>query len=336
LISIRKTATEMERLEELERAAVECYALAIGSSGQHAVEVDGEQTARLREQLLALEHELRGATTVKQLRRVQTAFDDDLRQYAGQAQELIRRLRRDAEAAAAAVEVFAGDVATNGSSHEKELKRELQSHSEVAASDDIAAIRSGIHAAVGGITASFERMRANNQLAIAQLKDEIRVLHQEVQAVKRARAAGDGEQYDRASIADRIDDLLRRDASFSVLLVVVRNLRAVETSCSKSLVDGALSSLQTRFHRAAQDAAVVGRWAKEQFVAIFNEESTKSVMARSGEVAQNLSRAYILNENGEPRMLTLQVAAGVLNHPARTEAARFYPKLEQLAGTLAL
>jgi len=242
----------------------------------------------------------------------------------------------DAEAAAAAVEAFAGDVATNGSSHEKELKRELESLSEVAASDDIAAIRSGIHKTVGGITASFERMRASNQLAIAQLKDEIRVLHQQVQAAKRARTADAGDQYDRLSIADRIDDLLRRDTSFSVLLVVVRNLRAVETSCSKSLVEGALSSLQTRFHRAVQDAAIVGLWTKERFVAIFNDDSGQSVMTRSGEIAQNLSRAYILNENGEPRMLTLQVAAGVLNHPARTEISRFYPKLEQLAETLAL
>jgi hypothetical protein len=45
LISIRKTATELERLDELKKTAVSCYALAICATEQYAIELDWEQAA---------------------------------------------------------------------------------------------------------------------------------------------------------------------------------------------------------------------------------------------------------------------------------------------------
>ena len=59
MISLRKTATELERLEELHRAAVNCYSQALRSTEQNAIELDAAQAAHFRGQVQALRDQLR-------------------------------------------------------------------------------------------------------------------------------------------------------------------------------------------------------------------------------------------------------------------------------------
>jgi hypothetical protein len=53
LISLRKTVTELDRLEELHRAAVSCYSEALRSSERHVVELEAAEAAHFRSQLQA-------------------------------------------------------------------------------------------------------------------------------------------------------------------------------------------------------------------------------------------------------------------------------------------
>jgi len=335
LLSIRKAATELDRLDELKAAAVSCYAHALDATEQYAIEVDSAQMAQFRASLQALQNQWEKATTASQFESVQKEFQQELSGYKKIADDQIRKLRKDVEAAAAAVEAFAGNVAANGADYEVELKRDMQKLNTVAATDDLNAIRTVIRSASMNIAAAFEQMRSTNQLAIAQMKDEIRLLHQQIQAERRPRPVERTiAVQNNLEIEGRVGELLRQGLAFPVLVVVVRNLSGLETIHPPSLIEIALNSLLMRFRNLLGSRTNIGRWGKQRFVAILDAAPVSAIgMAR--EIAEQLSKAYLLQEHGLSHTITLQVRAGVVDHRAEGDPARFYAKLDQLAEALA-
>jgi GGDEF domain-containing protein len=335
LISLRKSVNDLDRLDALQRAAVECYAAAISATEQYAIEVDWSKAAQFRAHLQTLQEKLRDVISSAQLQSIQSSFEDELRDYRDATHEKIRRLRKDVEAASAAVEVFAGSVTASSSDHEVELKRELKRLGTVAASDDLKEIRTAIGSATTTIASSFDKLRSTNQLAIIQLKDEIRVLHQQLQAERKARPVEQpAESWNQERIGARVDELLQQGHSFSLLLVVVRNLARLESTQSKTIVEIGLNSLQMRLQGMISVSYMTGRWRRDQFVAILRETPSNAMMM-SRQIAQELSRAYLLQEKGASHKVVFQVSAGVLDHRGTSDSTKLYSKLEDLGDTLA-
>jgi GGDEF domain-containing protein len=331
LISLRKTFTELDRLEDLHRTAVDCYSEALRSSGQHAVELEASETAHFRSQLQALRDKLQGDADPRQLESVQSSFDAELKDYWGKTRAQIQRLRKDVQAAAAAVETFAGSVTESETLLEHGLKRELQHLSKTAVSEDIQEIRGAIHAATAKIADSVDQMRAGNQLAIAQLKDEIRLLHQEVQAARRAKA--DPAPEDRP-VDNRIDQLIRQNTRFSVLLVVVRNFEGLRNRYSANVIASAIRDFQVRFENILPAPAMVSRWGQDRFAAILGTPLTNA-MEMSNEVVRKLSGPFMESEPGAAHSVVFAPRAGVIEFRPGSDPVKFQAKLKQLAEALA-
>jgi GGDEF domain-containing protein len=334
LISLRKTVTELDRLEEFQRTAVNCYSQALRSSGQHAIELDAAQIAHFRAQLQALRGKLEADAGARELESVQAAFETELKDYFEKTRTQVQRLRKDVQAAAAAVEAFAGSVNESEILLESGLKRELQHLKQSAMSDDIQEIRGAIETTTAKIATSVDQMRTSNQLAIAQLKDEIRLLHQEVKAARaKAEAAPQSEQVDNRVVNSRIDELIRQNKPFSVLLVVVRKFDGLQNCHSATVIASAVASFQSRFEGTLPSSAMVGRWAKDQFAAILGT-APANTMEMSTEVVRKLSTPFIENEQGASRSVVFTPRAGVIEFRPGSDPAKFQAKLKQLADTL--
>lgn len=331
MISISKTVNELDRLEALHRAAVNCYLDALRSSGQHVVEVEASEAAHLRSQLEALRDQLQADATARQLESVQSSFDAELKDYGEKTRAQIQRLRKDVQAAVAAVETFAGSVSESEILLEHGLKRELQQLNKTAASGDIQEIRGAIQDATAKIGASVDQMRTCNQLAIAQLKDEIRLLHQEVQASRQAKA---DPAPDAARADSSIEDLIRRNTSFSILLVVVRNFHGLRNSYSENVIANAIRDFQTRFDNILPAPAMVRRWSENQFAAILGTPPANA-MKMSDEVIRKLSGPFIQNEQGAAHSVVFTPRAGVIEFRPGSDPVKFLAKLKQLAEALA-
>jgi GGDEF domain-containing protein len=333
MISLRKTATELERLEELRRTAVQCYAQALRSTEENAIEVDTAQAAHFRTQLQALRDQLRADAGARVLESVQTSFDAELKNYRDKAAGLVQKLRREVQAAAAAVETFAGSINESEVNLESGLKRELNILTESAASDDIQVIRGAIRASTAKIAASLQQMRSSNQLAIAQLKDEIRLLHQEVQAARRAQAP-DPSSESRERMTGRMDELIKKNKPFSVLLVVLRNLDGLQNCYSPGVIDDALRGFQARFENILPTTAVLGRWAKDQFAAILSTAPGNAI-EMSSEVVRKLSEPFLEQDKSGTQSIAFNPRAGVVEFSAGSDLAKFQARLKQLADALA-
>jgi GGDEF domain-containing protein len=322
-------------LSELQRVTLDCYALAIASAAQYAVEVDPAETAQFRERLRSLEKLLQTPPNPGAVQAVGASFRGELREYRDQAQERIARLRREMLSAAEAMKVFADGVATNGAGHEKELEEELHDLTILARSEDLRKIREGIQAATQGLAASFDKMRRGNQLVIAQLQDEIRLLHQEMQAERRSLLTDSASgAWNRQKISGRMDELLRLDEPFCLLLIRIRNLKQLDIRHSRNALEGALKAVFKRLQSMTGEEATIGRWSEEEFAIILPIEPPDA-MALSREAARKLSGDYTVQENGLAKSVAFQVTAGIDDRRAGADPAKFLHKVEQLSEALA-
>ena len=331
MISLRKTATELEVLEKLHRAAVSCYSQALRSTEQNAIELDSAQAAHFRAQLQALREQLRTDAAPGQMEGVQTSFDTELKEYRDKARAQVQRLRQDVQAAAAAVESFVGSVSESEINLESGLKRELNGLNHSAQSDDIQEVREAIRASTAKIAASIEQMRSSNQLAVAQLKDEIRLLHQEVQTARGSQTT-DPASESRQRMNGRMDELIKKDAPFSILLVVVGNLGGLQNCYSGNVMAAALRAFQSRFENIVP-SAMVGRWANDQFAAILTTASSNAIQM-SSEVVRRLSEPFLEQEGGQMYSIVFNPRAGVMEFGPGSDLAKSQARLKQLADAL--
>jgi GGDEF domain-containing protein len=319
----------MERLEKFKKAALECYGHAIVSTEQNVIEVDQEQANLFRAELLTLISQLGEASTPEDVRKIQDHFRVDLRAYRDCTHDQIRQLRKEMDAALSALEGFAGDTASRGDDHEKELRRALRNLEAAAFSGRFDEIRAAIRAASADILASFEQMRAQNQFAIAQLKDEIRLLHQKLQAGRRYEAAA-SEAWSRQDVDNRIDEMLKQNTPFCLVLIVLKNLKPLVSRYSGAVVEEALESLQARLRESLGGTSMLGRWAANQFVAILNV-SPSAAMAVSRDAAQKLAEPYSFTHDGIRSTLVFQVSSGVVDYQAGADVLKFQTKFASLS-----
>ncbi len=332
MISLLKTGSAMEQLEKFKKVALECYGLAITSTEQNVIELDHQQAAQFRGELQALANRLGESTSPEQLQSIQDLFRGELREYRDSTHEHIRRLRKEMDAAVAALDEFAGNATSRGDDHEKDLKYALKALDTAAASDRADLMKSAIRAASADILSSFEQMQALNQFAIAQLKDEIRLLHQKIQA-GRPPVALNAETWNRQDVDHRIDQMLSQNTSFCLVLIVLRNLKTLASRYSGAVVEEALESLQVRLRDMLGGESMLGRWTTNQFVAILRV-APGNAMAISREAAQKLTEPYSFKHEGIPCTLVFQVASGVVEHQAGSDVLKFQNKLASLSKAL--
>jgi GGDEF domain-containing protein len=337
LISIRKSVDELSRLDFLEKrheAILDCYALAIHTTAHYAVEVDPVLAIELRKHLTAIEEQTRAAVSVDQLRSAQSSFRGELREYRDKSNEQLKKMRTEIESAKVAMVVFAEAVASNGTNHEQGVNSQLRSLESTAHSNNIEEIRGGIGLAVAGIQSSMEQIQNENRLLLAQMQDEIRVLHRQIEDERKVlytdRASG---VWNRQKIDTHLDNLLRQNQPFCLLLVSVRNLRRIESQHSPTVVEGALKAMTARFAVIMGDEAMIGRWTDDQFVAVL-DLPPGSAIPLAAEATRELSGSYAIQENGQSKRVTLQASAGVIDRPPGADAPTFHQKLQQLAAAI--
>jgi GGDEF domain-containing protein len=338
LISIRKSVNDLDRLEEERKKSdefssvlQECYALAIDSSAHYAVETHPALIVEFRTHLKVIEEQTRAAVTSDQLRDAQSSFRGELREYRDKSAEQVKKMRKEIVDATAAMQIFADTVASNGENHEQAVSTQLRSLEHVANNSGIDQIRTGIGAAVHGIESSVLEMQRGNQLIVAQLQDEIRMLHQEIEQERKALytdpASG---AWNRQKVDTHLDNLLRQNRPFCMLLVWVRNLKRLDTQHSRTVVEGTLKALITRFATMTGEEGVIGRWTNDQFVAILDMPAARAI-ALSSEAATKLSGIYTVQENGLGQKVTVQATAGVIERPSGADPSSFHQKLERLS-----
>jgi len=329
VISIRKSVNEIERLGELHKTAAACYELALRAMAVYAIEVDAREAAEFRRRVQSLEAGWRDAGSPEKMREIHSAVSGELRDYRDRAGARLERLRRDLEASAKAVETFTAGIAGSGADYGQKMEQELHRLERLAGEESIEEMRRGIRVAATRIAASLEQMRRENQLAVAQLRDEIRLLHQARGSPRSASPAV--ELLSRLKIDQTIEQLLSRNAPFCLLFVNIRNLQRIEARHPHALVERAIEEAAARLQNTAGGA--VGRWSAQCLAAIVDPQPG-GAMALAREVTRKLSGGYAVQDDGSAHDIALEITVGTLNRARDEEPAAFAKKMARLAAAL--
>lgn len=334
LISIRKATDELDRLEELLMVVASAYGNSIKSAGQYVVECDPLEASHFQEHIGGIKTKADRAATAEDWQSVGAAFRGELRDYRDKAIGRIQKMRSDLKAAASAMEIFATSVAASGADHKEHLEGALSQLHSTATSNDLGRIRVIVETATQTIATSFEKMEKEHTAVIVQLRDELRLLHEQRDAERRAafldRATG---VWNRQKIDSNVDELLSRDESFCILMVCLRNLPRLETQHSRTVIEGAIKALLQRFSAMTGEDAMIGRWSKEAFAAILQIDAAVAIGV-SREVSKQLTGTYAVQENGLAESVSLQTVGGVIDRASGTDASSFQQKLLQMADAL--
>jgi GGDEF domain-containing protein len=310
----------------------ECYALALHCSAEYAVDFDTSATAEFQQHVGALEERISAETTPEVLHLVQASFRGELRQFHEKGVAYLKWVRDEMEGFAEAMQTFAGNFIANGQDVQQRVRSEMTNLEKVADTGDLAKIRQSIHAASLEVTRSYEELTKTNALAIVELQHEIRILHREMDAERRAAwtDAASGAWIKR-KIDDRVDELIANSEAFCVIVILVTNLKRLEKQCNPSVVNAGLQSLVKRFYGILGEDGMVARLSGDQFAAVLElDASAGQTIAR--EAGERLSSRYNAQNNGIAQSIDLRVTCGIVAHARGGDPNEFRRKLQQMTG----
>ncbi|MEQ1886393.1 MAG: GGDEF domain-containing protein [Bryobacteraceae bacterium] len=336
MISIRRATEDLDRVEHATRTLAGVYDHAIWSTAQYAIEVDHGAVVAFREHLTSLRDQIGRASTPEDWQVVQASFRGELRHFRDQSTQQLTRIRSEFAAAIQAMHSFADSVISTGEDHQDTLREALGQLNKVAEGTDLDAVRAVIRKTTSSIEESVERMQKLHQVAIAQLRDEIRLLQSQVEVERQAaqmdQATGVwNRQHMDATIAKFTD----KDEAFSLLILCVRNLRRLDGQFSRPAIDMALRAMAQRLTAMLDDSSVAGRWDDESFAVILCLDPSEAIRV-SREAAKRLSGNYAVQDAGVARQVPLTVVTGVIDHLEGTGSGVFAQRLAQMSNALAI
>src|SRR5258708_7109145 len=188
----------------------------------------------------------------------------ELRDYRDRAARYIDRMREELTGANEALNEILLSIEGGGAHSEGCLKEEIGRLRSIADSSDLAEIRSRVEQSAASLQKHAEQLRREKDAVIAQLKDEIRVLHKAAEQSKRAAATDPTTGLCRR---DEYETLIRRsivaDQEFSVIHVWLQNLHALSSSYSPAIMDQALTAISRRLQNVVPPESVLSRWRSD-------------------------------------------------------------------------
>lgn len=335
MISIRTMTNELDRMEEALRIVTESYSLGVNASAEYAIEINPGSADQFREHLEALRRQIVAADNPETWKSVQASFRGELREYHDKANSALERLRNDIQAATDAVHLFAETVASSDTDHEARVGESVSRLEGLSRVTDWEAARTGMRSIAASLSESIAVMQATHKAAIAQLRDEIRVLHKQMDTerhahqVDRATAAWNREKLD-----SRVAELTAAERPFCLLLVCIRNLQQLNARYSRTVVESCQQALVRRLGVMLDKEAMIGRWDENSLAAIL-EVPAAAAMKLSRAATQHLSGPYAAQENGKSHSVSLVAVAGVIDWTATVDDAAYQKKLRQMSEALA-
>jgi GGDEF domain-containing protein len=333
VISLRKSVEELDSAAEQRRILKQTVSRCVQAASQYDVEVAPHDADDFKTNLQSLGGRIDALSSSDDWEKLNADFRGELRAYRDEEQKKVTYLRGEMASLVESMQSFIASVSQNGCDHERTLKKEFQALETVAETGDLTSIRGAIRVAVDTALKSCEEIRRSREVVIAQLQDEIRNLHREVDHERRAALTDPGTGvWTRAKLDSRIKDLMLLNEAFSVFLIGVSDLVSVARQDPR-FVPGCLQALAGRLQTMAKEGGeigMVGRWSEEVFAIIFNLPLS-GVPISIENMRRDLSGTYAVQLDSESRKVALTVNVQCVERPRNATETSFYLHLGQAA-----
>ena len=315
MISIRKFVSDIDQCREERSIILDCYLAAIRNTADYLVEFEVALSAVQRNHLNALAGEVARAGP-EALQESSTTLRSLLRDYHDKAAQYLVELREQLAATARALTEIVESLSQTDSDHAGQIRGALQSLDEAAQSPAGAPLRTLLSSVSGSVRKSFEEMRKQHQVTIAQFRVEIQMLHKRIHTLEAAVAVDAlTKLFTRHEMEERIRCAPR--GSFSLLLIRVTGFRQAQLGFGPDVAMELISAFSRRLQGCLPENAVIGRWAEEEFIAM-TQLSRADAVAFATHMAEQLGGSYSCLQAGKTIRPALQLRVGVVDSTADT------------------
>jgi GGDEF domain-containing protein len=332
VLSFRKSVDELDQAAELLTAFRDAVARCIQTTAQYVVELK-EQDARafrgnLEELASRAEH-----SSPADLDNLHASFRGELRNYRDRVQAEVARMRAEMADVIESMHSFVENVSGSNQDHQRTLRREFDILETTAQAGDLDSIRGAIHHAAETAIHSCEEIQRAQDLITAQLQDEIRNLHKEVDHERRA-ALSDPITgvWNRKKLDSRIKDLILLNEGFCVFFVGLPSLAHISRNDLR-MGHELLKSLTGRMHTVAGkngELGMTGRWSEEVFAIVFNLPLA-GAPATPEQLCASLGGHYAIQLDLANHDLSIEVRIQAVERPKDFAESAFYLQLGQAA-----
>lgn len=329
-MSLLKHVSDLDRFENIQKASVARYAAAIECIAQYAVEVDPSITGKFQECLRALRGRVINAQTPEVLLQTESALQSEIRDYHDKCEIHLTALRHQFKVALVSLQEVMSSFCSSGKDQEKHLKEELSSLETLALAEDPDVLRRGIKAAVITIAACVEQMRKENDLVVAQFRDEMRTMQHRMEAAEISAALDTGTgALKRSQFENRVRRVVHQEERVCLVILKIGNFRDIRSRHGQHLAAESLAELFRRLREEFGEKADIGRWSDDTFMAVLLSPK-QDALKRTREMGYRMAGPYVCVEDGHHHSLHLKINIGIADLHSSEDSDHFLAKAESL------
>ncbi|MCP5117674.1 MAG: diguanylate cyclase [bacterium] len=330
MISLKQSLSDFDRLESLQKTAIECYRSAVEVAGQYVVETDEESTKAFREHLDALAKLVKSAGTPSDLKRTRASFQIEVQDYAGQGTRYLRTIKDQLDATTRALKEIVESLNRGGDNQERRLREGIAKLGTIARHPQIVRLCPEMEAVVANVEDNVQRLQKQNQLVVAQLHDEISSLHGALDNAKQEAAKDPiSGVLNRAEMLARIRGGIEQHQEFCLIFLWISNANYIYRTFGSRARDEIITDFCGRLGEVSGADAVLGRWADEQFAALVRRPKPEA-MWLADNLANQLAGPYVVKKGSSRREVVLKLKTGVVEAEAAATQARVLSLVDKL------
>ncbi|MCX6625303.1 MAG: diguanylate cyclase [Acidobacteria bacterium] len=335
MISLRKSLTDLDQLEGMFHAASEAYREALQAVRDNVVEVDARAAAEHKDRLSSIVRLFDQVTDRDAFLETATVLRTELRGYQETTSRHLGRLHHQLSATVSALQQMMESLASGSENQQDRLKSEMERLKALMRIEDLATLRSGISESLNGISGCIDHIHRQNQLVVAQLRDEIRTLHSRVESAERTAAVDPVTgTMNRREVEVSIQREVSSSTSFCLIFVWVKNLKLLQRQYGRKISDDLTIAACRRFTEVVEQRGSVGRWSDDELIAIVRVQKTEAIRLCK-DLPSQLKGPHECTHQGRTLHLLLQVSAGVVEARPGERAERLLDRADTLMRALA-
>jgi GGDEF domain-containing protein len=321
MISLKQSLSELDRLDSMQRTAMECYHSAIEAASRNAVETEESWIRSLRDGLEELARRVARASSAEELRETRVALQGELQEYSAKGSRYVRALRDKLSETSRSLSEVAQALARGVGGDGPKLEEQLGRAAALARLPEVTRVCPELELAVAGLEDGVARLRRETRLALAQLHEEIQVLRSALDSARQAAVRDPiSGLLNRAEALATIRDRLGRGVTFSLLFLWLANLEYVRRRYGSCPSDEVVAQFSKRLLDCLPQGTQAGRWQDDRFVVIVERPKPEAIWLFDG-LAKPLGEPFVVKDGSLKREVTLQLRCGVTEaSPPATEA----------------
>jgi diguanylate cyclase (GGDEF)-like protein len=331
MISLKRSLTEFERVEELCSAALKCYLAAIHSIYTHAVEIRADLLEPHRHRLRSLRRSLQAAPTRETLERSSSLLDRELEAYCRDATAAFKERDREMRDILGILREAAQTLTVRNDQYGKRFHGFAQELEAAARIEDLGELRSRLMRQLVELKRYISSFQSESDATVDRLQEQLRAFQRRLNdAEQRASVDGLTGALNRREGERQLREMMQQKGPLCLLVFDIDRFKNINDRYGHQSGDQVLKSFARRLADQVRPDDPICRWGGDEFLVIMRS-GLPDAIRRSQEITRLLSGDYTINPAGRGEIsVRLSASVGLAEHSPGETVEQLFERADSI------